>query len=261
MQTVQTTPLQGTRTMIGEVRFSYAQLLTPKTDSKGLLKYSTVLLIPKTNTEAVQNVLTTVQTVLAAAKQTWGFMPPEISSNPYYPLKDGDTYITRSGNPLGEECRGHWVLNADTNHSDLYPISIIDRYERPLTSTEDVYSGMWGYICLNFGDYDFQGAKGVKAYIDRNIMKTRDDVRLGGGVSASTAFASVISALPPQQFATPQTHQHPVQPSPVQPPQFAVPTPQPTPQTVQQQIDTSSFGTPPPPPQQFAHAVTNPFGG
>ena len=55
---------------------------------------------------------------------------------------------------------------------------------------EEVYSGMWAYVSVTFYAYDVNGNKGIACGLN-NIMKFKDDERLGGRVSAECDFDGV----------------------------------------------------------------------
>ena len=169
----------------GEVRFSYCHLMKPKADRRGNMKYSTTVLIPKSDVATVQQIQNAVKVALDAVAGKWGFVPPAIANNPHYPLKDGDTHVSpQTGKPLGEECRGHWVLTASTGAD--YPPEVYDQTGNKIIDHSAVYSGMWGQIAINFGAFDVDGNKGISAYISKNVLKTRDDEPLGAGAASAS---------------------------------------------------------------------------
>ena len=188
----------STRVVIGEVRFSYAHLLKPRQDNySGEPKYSATVLIPKSNTAA----LASVQNAIAAAKDVaqmskWGGKIPPALQQSLLPLKDGDTYTDKNGLLLGEECRGMWVLNASTGVDR--PPKVVDTSYQPILDPTAIYSGMWGYIALNFAGYNSSGNMGVGAYISTNVMKTRDGEPLGNAAPApADDFAGIADDFAP----------------------------------------------------------------
>ena len=55
---------------------------------------------------------------------------------------------------------------------------------------QDIYSGMYARVTINFFGYMSNGKKGVGCGLG-NVMKTRDGEPLAGGASAASDFASV----------------------------------------------------------------------
>lgn len=230
--------MSATRIVTGEVRFSYCYLLKPKQDNFGNApKYSTSILIPKTDTDTITRIQTAIQAAKEEAKITkWNGQIPPILQNSILPLKDGDIHRDRNGNLLPEACRGHWVLNASTGLD--YPPKVVDLSFNPIIDHSTVYSGMWGRIALNFAGYNSNGNMGVSAYIAQNVQKTRDDDPLGGSApDAESDFGAPVQQpnmaqnvaninnfdyglTPTQAVPTPNPqppiHQHP-QTSPVNP--------------------------------------------
>ena len=60
----------------GEVRLSYVNVFEPSADPSGNLKYSTMLLIPKTDTKTIAAIETAIKeaTVLGKDKKFQGFL-------------------------------------------------------------------------------------------------------------------------------------------------------------------------------------------
>lgn len=59
--------------------------------------------------------------------------------------------------------------------------------------TDDFYSGCWGAAVVNFYPYNTSGNMGVAVGLN-NVIKTRDDERLGGGGRTAEAdFGDMVS--------------------------------------------------------------------
>ena len=103
-------------------------------------------------------------------------------------LHDGDGF-KQNGEAYGPECKGHWVLNcnANTNH----PPKIVNMARQPIIDQSEVYSGIYGWVNINFFAYMNAGKKGIGCGLNA-IMKTRDGEPLGGSApSVDEAFANV----------------------------------------------------------------------
>ena len=55
---------------------------------------------------------------------------------------------------------------------------------------QDIYSGMYARVTINFFGYNRAGKRGVGCGLG-NVMKTRDGEALAGGASAAADFAGV----------------------------------------------------------------------
>ena len=103
------------------------------------------------------------------------------------PVNDGDV-VRENGTPYGPECKGCWVITASTkNKPQVVHQSDVNTELAP----QDIYSGMYARVTINFFGYMNNGKKGVGCGLG-NVMKTRDGPqgRLyseGSGQNAITA--------------------------------------------------------------------------
>lgn len=178
----------ATKVLTGEVRLSYVNLVTPKAQNPGdTPKYSVQILIPKTDTATVQDIMNSIEAAAQkAVNEKWGGVRPNFAPI----LHDGDGVKPDAGTPYSEECKGHWVLNASTEQKPgVVDISNINVDLAP----QDIYSGMYARVTLNF--YGYKNRKtGVGCGLG-NVMKTREGEPLGGGASAASDFAAVGQAV------------------------------------------------------------------
>lgn len=215
----------ATKVLTGEVRLSYANLTTARANKPGdKEKYSVTLLIPKSDTATKANIDASAEAAAQEAQgKLWnGVRPPVLS----VPCHDGDG-VRENGTPFGPECKGHWVMTASTyNKPQVVHQSDVNTELAP----QDIYSGMYARVTINFFGYLNNGKKGVGCGLG-NVMKTRDGEPLAGGASASSDFADVGSTVtapsypqyaPAPQYAPPAQPVHPQQPAaPVYPQQPA----------------------------------------
>lgn len=173
-----------TKVLTGEVRLSYVNLVTPKAQNPGdKPKYSVQLLIPKSDTATVNDILSAIEAAaVKAVNEKWGGVRPNFAPI----LHDGDGVKPDAGTPYSPECKGHWVLNASSEQKPgVVDISNINVDLAP----QDIYSGMYARVTLNF--YGYKNRKtGVGCGLG-NVMKTREGEPLGGGASAASDFADV----------------------------------------------------------------------
>lgn len=185
-----------TKVLTGEVRLSYVNLVAPRVnnnDPTATPKYSVTLLIPKTDTAVKANIDASIE---AAAKDAqakiWGGVRPPVLP---IPIHDGDG-VRENGTPYGPECKGCWVITASTkNKPQVVSQSDINTELLP----QDIYSGMYARVTINFFGYNTAGKRGVGCGLG-NVMKTRDGEPLAGGASAAADFAGIG-----QEIAAPAT--------------------------------------------------------
>ena len=180
----------ATKVLTGEVRLSYVNLITPRAAQQGQEpKYSVTLLIPKTDQATLANINASIKAAYEeGVSKKWGGAHPQ----PKVILHDGDG-LRPSGLPFGDECKGHWVLTASTKNKPQ--VVGIDNINCEL-SPQDIYSGMYARVTINFFAYDTAGSKGVGCGLG-NVLKTRDGEPLSGGASAASDFAEVGNAVAP----------------------------------------------------------------
>lgn len=197
-----------TKCLTNEVRLSYVHLSTPYANPNqpgAEPKYSATLLIPKTDAATYNDLNAAIEAAArdAVNKKWGGIRPPQIAPI----IHDGDG-VRRDGTPYGPECRGHWVLTASTKQKPQ--VVGIDNINCDL-APQDVYSGMYARVTVNFFGFSAAGNKGVGCGLG-NVLKTRDGEPLSGGASAQADFAGL--GLPGQSAP-------PVQPAqPVSPPRI-----------------------------------------
>lgn len=184
--------MNATTITIGEARLSYVHVFEPYASNPGQSpKYSVTLLIPKANTKAKQQ----IDEAIEAARQTglqnkWNGQAPAILATT---LHDGDG-VKQNGEPYGPECRGCWVLNCNANPD--HPPKIVNQARQPVLDQSEIYSGIYGWVNLNFYPYFNAGKKGIGCGLNA-VMKTRDGEPLGGSApSVDEAFAAVPQVDP-----------------------------------------------------------------
>jgi len=200
-----------TQVRTGEVRLSYANLNQPrKMNEKDTPKYSVSLLIPKSDTATLNDIKASIEAAAQASQgKLWnGFRPPNIFSI----IHDGDGVKENTGKPYGDECKGCWVMNA----SSLQKPRVVHQSNIKVDlDPNDIYSGMYGQVMLNFFGYANSGKIGVGCGLGP-IMKTKDGEPLGGGISVEDAFSDVGSVSAPQPNYGAQTWAPQAAPAPQQ---------------------------------------------
>jgi len=214
-----------TKVLTGEVRLSYQNLITPRSAQPGgEAKYSVTLLIPKTDAATVNDINNSIKAAYEdGVSKKWGGAHPQ----PKIILHDGDG-LRPNGLPFGDECKGHYVITASSkNKPQVVGIDNINCELAP----NDIYSGIYARVTVNFFPYDTAGSKGVGCGLG-NVMKTRDGEPLAGGASAASDFADLGNAVVPQA------------PAPTYAPQTPAPAYAPQPTTGYQQVQQPTAAAP-----------------
>lgn len=167
-----------TKVVIGEVRFSYVNVWDAVKDDQGRDKWSTAILIPKSNKEAIDLVKKgiDVATEEGKDKKFGGKIPAVLKGG----LRDGD--IEKSDHPEYKNC---YFINANTWNRP----GVVDADCNPILDRSEFYSGCYGRASISFYAYDNKGSKGIACGLN-NVQKLRDGEKLGGGSSAAEDFAS-----------------------------------------------------------------------
>ena len=190
----------------GKIRFSYVNVFSPRVTPNGEEKYSVTILIPKNDIDTYQRISDEINKCLQEnlASVFNGVMP----SNPKLPIHDGDG-LRQSGEPYGAECKGHWVITANSNSAP----EVVDANCNPIISKNEFYSGCYGRASLRFYAYNQNGNKGIGCGLG-NVQKLEDGQPLDGRTTAIEDFGTPIQQPVqngiPQQFVQTQ-YQMPVQ--------------------------------------------------
>lgn len=200
----------------GRSRLSYAHLFTPYANPNGGdPKYSTTVLIPKSDIATLQRIDAAINAAIqAGVASKWnGVRPPQIA----IPVHDGDGPRPSDGMPFGEECKGHWVFTASSNQ----PPQVVDAALNPIINQTEVYSGIYARVSVQFFPYANSGKKGIGCGLG-NVQKLEDGEPLGSRTSASDDFgdgAGYAPAASAPAYQPPAAPQQPVYAQPAYPQQ------------------------------------------
>ena len=177
---------------LNNVRFSYLNVFQPKppfNNPGGEAKFSTTILVPKTNTQAKALMDQAIEAaIVEGTASKWnGVRPPQ----PAICVHDGDGVRPSDGMTFGPECRGCWVFTASCK-ADRPPF-VVDTNVQPIIDPTQVYSGMWGNVSVSFFAYNNAGKRGIGCGLN-GLQKVRDDEALGNRVTAQDAFQAVAGA-------------------------------------------------------------------
>ena len=176
----------STKVRIGEVRLSYCHLFQPEAVADGGdKKYSVSIIIPKSNTRLVAEIKAAIEAAAQAGMSKFGGRRP---ANLKTPLRDGD--LDRADDDAYADS---WFINA-SSRTKPGVVKVMDLGgEKKLvevTNEEDIYSGCYGYVTVNFFAFNNAGNRGIAAGLN-NVLKTRDGAFLGGRTSAQSDFGDM----------------------------------------------------------------------
>ena len=221
----------------GKVRASFVHIFQPSIPQNGGdPKYSITLLIPKGDAATLNSIYAEIEKAKQDGVQKFGGSIPPMCRIPIY---DGDGVRPASGEPFGEECRGHMVMTASAK---LQP-SIVGLDMQSILNPADVYSGCYVRANINFFAYNTNGNKGIGCGLNA-VQKIADGEPLTARVSAEEAFggANAYQAgqyqpqgqyMPQGQISQPVYQPQAQMPQPTYQPQYQ----QGAPQNNAQQID------------------------
>lgn len=159
---------------------SYANLIEPRADQQGKMKYSVSLLISKSRSKELDP-LRAIALEVATAK--WGPKAKALLENQKYPLiKDGDKKVDDDGK-VDPIYKGMFVISAKTDRKP----GIVDASRQPVFTDDDCYSGCMIRVSGNVFAYDYQGNKGLSFGLN-NVQVLKKLARLDGRRAAEDEF-------------------------------------------------------------------------
>jgi hypothetical protein len=168
----------STKVITGKIRFSFAYLSKSRANDRGEEKFSTTVILPKSDT-ATYNALRAAEAEAAKAK---------------FPGKDAAFYKAlpsviydgngrrKNGEPFGPECKDAWVFTCSTSDRP----GCVDENLQPLM--EPIKSGDYGRVSVNAYGFDTAGNRGV-AFGLNNAQLLERGQSLGGRADAADDFA------------------------------------------------------------------------
>ena len=154
-------------------RLSYFHGWEPTSINGGPERYSVSVLIPKDDKETVKAINDAIDAAIEEGIAKFGGKKPNKAAIKL-PLRDGDTERE------DEAYAGHWFINANSKTAP----QIVDKAVKPILDRDEVYSGCYARVSLNFYAFNSNGNKGIACGLG-NIQKIRDGESLGGRSSAT----------------------------------------------------------------------------
>lgn len=169
-----------TKIITGVCRLSYANIWQAKSINGGVPKYSTSVLIPKSDIKTVANVKAAIEAAYYEGESKLKGNSKTVPSlaSLKTPLRDGDTE-----RPDDEAYAGHWFLNANSNTAP----GVVDANREPIYDTSEIYSGVYARVSLTFYAFNSNGNRGIACGL-QNIQKVRNGESLGGKPKAEDDF-------------------------------------------------------------------------
>ena len=158
-------------------RLSYFHGWEPTSINGGPERYSVYVLIPKDDKETVKAINDAIDAAIEEGIAKFGGKKPNKAAIKL-PLRDGDTERE------DEAYAGHWFINANSKTAP----QIVDKAVKPILDRDEVYSGCYARVSLNFYAFNSNGNKGIACGLG-NIQKIRDGESLGGRSSATDDFS------------------------------------------------------------------------
>lgn len=165
------------RVVTGKVRLSYVYAFQPQVKQDGTVgKYGVAILIPKTDKETIAKVNKAFEEAKANSASYFGGTVPKLLKGG---LRDGDLEKEEA------EYAGCMFINANSAKRP----GVVDVDMNPVLDADELYSGCYGRVAIEFYPYQVEGSKGIACGLG-NIQKVEDGERLGGGgVAAAVDFA------------------------------------------------------------------------
>jgi hypothetical protein len=169
----------ATKVITGKVRLSYVHLFEPwaANDSQEA-KFSTAILIPKSDKATIEKLRAAQQAALQAGKDSkfGGKVPTKWDDT----IHDGDEEADLDRNP---EYAGHWYMSVSAKTRP----GVVDSNVNPILDSSEVYSGCYARVSLNAFPYAVSGKKGVSFGLN-HVQKLADGDFLGGRSKAEDDF-------------------------------------------------------------------------
>ena len=164
------------KVVTGKVRFSYANVFSPKAAQEGATpKYSVSIIIPKSDTKTIADINAAFEKVKTASASLFGGSVPKMLKGG---LRDGDA----------EKDDAAYANSYFINANSVNKPGVVDNDLNPIIDPSEFYSGCYGRASITFYPYNSNGSKGIACGLN-NIQKTDDGEQLGGGSSAASDFA------------------------------------------------------------------------
>ena len=169
----------NTKVVTGVVRLSYANVWEPKSINGGAEKYSVSLIIPKSDKKTISEIEKAIDNAIKEGASKFGGKVPN-KSTLKLPLRDGDSERD------DEAYKDSFFVNANSTTAP----QIVDTRVQPILDRNEVYSGVYARVSVNFYAFNSNGNKGIACGLG-NIQKVRDGEPLSGRSNAADDFTTL----------------------------------------------------------------------
>lgn len=171
---------QTTKVVTGKIRMSYVSIFEPKSiEGSEDKKYSMAILINKSDKATLDKIEKAINVAKEQGKGKWG---GKIPAKLKLPLRDGD-----EEKPDDEGYAGHYFINATSKTKP----GIVDKDLNPVLDPEEVYSGCYGRVSINFYPFDTNGNRGVAVGLN-NVQKLAEGEPFGTKTKPEDDFSEAL---------------------------------------------------------------------
>ncbi len=172
---------QNTKVVTGiDTRLAYANVWEPKHINGGKKRYSVSLIIPKSDKKTIKAIKNAINAAIREGVGKLGGKKSYNKASLKLPLRDGD------------------LERNDSAYQDSYFIyatsitapQIVDKHIQPILDHNEVYSGCYARVSVNFYAFNINGNRGIACGLG-NIQKIRDGKSLGDHARASDDFTVI----------------------------------------------------------------------
>lgn len=162
--------MASTKVVTGKVRLSYVNIFKSRAFRQDQdAKFSLCVLIDKDDKTTLKKINAAIQEAIREGiSSKWNGKKP---ANLKLPLRDGDDERAEEA----EEYEGMMFLNANSTQKP----GIVDKDLNEILDPDEVYSGCYGRVSINFYPFNVNGNRGVGVGLN-NVQKLSEGERLGG---------------------------------------------------------------------------------
>ena len=173
-----------TKVITNKVRLSFVNLLEAKAFEGQEPKYSCMLLIDKSDKQTLAAIEKAIDNAFKAdgGQRLKGVKRENVKTT----LRDGDLEQDTEEHP---EFANKMFINVSSKTKP----GLVDRYKNKIegdNAADEVYSGVYAIVSINFYAYNTSGNKGISAGLN-NVMIVEKGEYLGGRASAESDFADI----------------------------------------------------------------------
>lgn len=167
------------KVVTGTVRLSYAFLHEPQAFEGQEPRYSTAILVPKSDKTTVEKIRNAQKAALEQGKNTKfnGSIPKNWGDT----LRDGDEEADLEKNP---EYAGHYFMNVRNKQKP----GLVDRDLNPIMDPMELYSGCYARVSITAFAYSVSGNKGVSFGLN-HVQKVKDGEPFGSVTTPEDDFS------------------------------------------------------------------------